>query len=406
MPASNSAPSVQAKPTSLCSPEQPSSSAKPTPNRHRRTFSKMADILKQLELPQYLPLLLRNGVDDLETLLMLKEHHMKEIGIPIGHILKIQKRLRELAPSTVQAHSNEPSCTLVSKPSLPKFQGRPQFSMSFQPEMINSVKKSWVLVVDMGMGNVAEKFYKNLFKVAPVTKELFPLAVRSRYQDWQAVHPEHPSDPSDSQALRNIFVKILDAVGTVVAGLQDMPALLPHLTALGMRHANYNMKDEDFAYGGQAIILTLKEVLGVFLTAEVEFAWVIFYDFMAAGIIKGLHTAQEAQEKASRTSSGKLDSLPSQKHEEMKQAFLEELGHQEDILSYRKCSSHTSGAASSSSNPSYDEDEDALHWPPAELAAQDRHKVSQPENDEEMPEMLPNLLEAFALELRTGKAGL
>jgi len=147
-------------------------------------------------------------------------------------------------------------------------------------------------VCALGLENVAEIFYKNLFQVAPVTKQLFPLDVRMRHRDWASPKEEDPDDPTDSPALRKLFCKVLEAVGTAVAGLQDMKSLVPHLTALGMRHINYNMKAEYFAYGGEAVILTLKAGLGELFTKDVELAWGMVYDFVSATIISGLHMAQ------------------------------------------------------------------------------------------------------------------
>merc|ERR1719230_600404 len=101
-------------------------------------------------------------------------------------------------------------------------------------QTVDSVKRSWAVVESLGSEVVAELFYKNLFQVAPATKELFPIAVRNRHRDWACGEEENEDDPVDSPALRKLFAKVLDAVGTAVAGLQDVASLVPHLTALGM----------------------------------------------------------------------------------------------------------------------------------------------------------------------------
>ena len=37
-----------------------------------------------------------NGVDDMEIVYELNEEHLSNIGIPLGHRLKILKRIREV----------------------------------------------------------------------------------------------------------------------------------------------------------------------------------------------------------------------------------------------------------------------------------------------------------------------
>eukprot|EP00930_Biecheleria_cincta_P074826 TRINITY_DN6203_c0_g1_i1.p1 TRINITY_DN6203_c0_g1~~TRINITY_DN6203_c0_g1_i1.p1 ORF type:complete len:280 (+),score=72.14 TRINITY_DN6203_c0_g1_i1:380-1219(+) len=164
-------------------------------------------------------------------------------------------------------------------------------------QIIVSVKQSWTIVESLGSEVVAELFYKNLFKIAPMTKELFPIAVRNRHRDWASREEEDENDPVNSPALRKLFGKVLDAVGTAVAGLQDMTSLVPHLTALGMRHVNYSTNPEHFVYGGQALLVTLRAGLGDLYTPDVEIAWKLVYDFISATIIAGLKMAREKQEE-------------------------------------------------------------------------------------------------------------
>jgi hypothetical protein len=40
--------------------------------------------------------LIENGVDDLQTILQLKDEHISQMGIPLGHKLKMIKRIRIL----------------------------------------------------------------------------------------------------------------------------------------------------------------------------------------------------------------------------------------------------------------------------------------------------------------------
>ena len=40
-----------------------------------------------------------NGVEDMETILELQDQHVEQMGIPLGHKLKIVKRIKELRTS-------------------------------------------------------------------------------------------------------------------------------------------------------------------------------------------------------------------------------------------------------------------------------------------------------------------
>jgi len=44
---------------------------------------------------QYFPTLVKNGFDEMDTLLELREEHLQDMDMPMGHRLKIIKRIRE-----------------------------------------------------------------------------------------------------------------------------------------------------------------------------------------------------------------------------------------------------------------------------------------------------------------------
>lgn len=49
-----------------------------------------------IKLEKYLDKFVDNGVEDLETILELRDEHIEQIGIPLGHKLKIMKRIKDL----------------------------------------------------------------------------------------------------------------------------------------------------------------------------------------------------------------------------------------------------------------------------------------------------------------------
>jgi hypothetical protein len=62
--------------------------------------------LTSIRQSQYLELFLENGIDDLETLNHLKEHHFEKLGVKIGHAIKISKALSSFpaeTPPTIEA---------------------------------------------------------------------------------------------------------------------------------------------------------------------------------------------------------------------------------------------------------------------------------------------------------------
>jgi len=181
-----------------------------------------------------------------------------------------------------------PKAVAQERPMLPQALG-----VVPSKKAILTVQQSWLAVKELGIANVGEILYKHLFRIAPETKKLFPLSVRMRYREWTTSVEEVEDDFENSPATRNLFAKVVEAVGTAVAGLHNISRLVFELNALGMRHINYNMQEEYFAYGGQALVLTLQDGLGKALTDEIKQAWVSVYEFISANIISGLRFAHE-----------------------------------------------------------------------------------------------------------------
>jgi len=47
-------------------------------------------------LPKYVESFVENGIEDLEIILELDEKHLEQMSIPLGHKLKIMKRIKDL----------------------------------------------------------------------------------------------------------------------------------------------------------------------------------------------------------------------------------------------------------------------------------------------------------------------
>ena len=52
--------------------------------------------LSEIKLDKYKAKFVENGVEDLETILELKEEHVEQMGIPLGHKLKIIKKIKDI----------------------------------------------------------------------------------------------------------------------------------------------------------------------------------------------------------------------------------------------------------------------------------------------------------------------
>merc|ERR1719162_2519832 len=105
---------------------------------------------------------------------------------------------------------------------------------------------------------------------------------------------EEEANLRDSAALRNLFAKVLDAIGSTVAGLQESDKLVPLLTKLGMRHIGYRVSESFWPALGKAMNQVLLELLGEEFTPQVANAWNMVYGFMSQIMIEGLRRAKEA----------------------------------------------------------------------------------------------------------------
>lgn len=59
-------------------------------------YEEVETFLSDLKMSKYLEPFLDNGVEDLETVLELDEKHLEQMGIALGHKLKILKRIKDI----------------------------------------------------------------------------------------------------------------------------------------------------------------------------------------------------------------------------------------------------------------------------------------------------------------------
>lgn len=131
------------------------------------------------------------------------------------------------------------------------------------------VKESWAKVAPIAP-TAATLFYDRLFSAAPGVRPLFP------------------SDMTEQKA------KLMDMLGTVVDGLDDLDSLVPAVQALGERHAGYGAEPAHYDVVGDCLLWTLGQGLGDDFTPAVKAAWATAYGVLASVMISAQTTAEAA----------------------------------------------------------------------------------------------------------------
>ena len=62
-------------------------------------YTEVKEFLSGIKLDKYVSKFVENGVEDLETILELQEEHVEQMGIPLGHKLKIIKKIKDIRSS-------------------------------------------------------------------------------------------------------------------------------------------------------------------------------------------------------------------------------------------------------------------------------------------------------------------
>merc|ERR1712060_658169 len=227
-------------------------------------------------------------------------------GFPRGHALKLKRHLREYetnlyAEEAQQSVTAEPpvmakgkTSSSIASPPKAALASKPAPSLDASETMKGDVVRSWDMIQELGTNVVGEHIYRVFFDMAPEAVDRFPAHVRAKYREWTADESDDEADLRNSAALKKLFAKVLNAVGCVVAGLQDSSKLVPLLTSLGGRHIVYNQTEEFWPILGKAVMITLAELLGDAFTPEVENAWNVVYGFTSSIMISGLRQAKEA----------------------------------------------------------------------------------------------------------------
>lgn len=129
------------------------------------------------------------------------------------------------------------------------------------PSQIDLIQDSFRKVVPIADA-AAALFYGRLFEIAPEVKPLFK------------------GDMSVQGA------KLMATLGVVVAGLRDLPSIVPAAEALARKHVGYGVTQAHYAPVGAALLWTLEQGLGEAFTPEVKAAWAEAYALLSSVMIR------------------------------------------------------------------------------------------------------------------------
>jgi hypothetical protein len=286
---SRSGPQLQAQPSPAGRSIPPVASSVTTPPMDKETgrVFEVTAFLAECELSQYSSVLLSSGFDTTDALLEMEESDSKDLGILRGHWLKLKRHLRQ-SQSQHAVGQGSLERQLGSSMSLP-----PNAPMFYGTEEIRSnVQRSWERIQEAGILYAGELLYKRVFELNPAAKDMLPPEILAKYRQSSLSEDELDSDFVKNATLSNMFSKIFNMVGCSVAGLHDLNKLVPMLHSLGARHIGYGSPEECWEIVGQAVNMTLHEILGDTLTADVEHVWTLGFAFVSSIMIQGLREAK------------------------------------------------------------------------------------------------------------------
>ncbi len=125
------------------------------------------------------------------------------------------------------------------------------------PDQKTIVRETWSRAVPVA-DIAAARFYDRLFELDPSLRSLFANS------DMAAQHR-----------------KLIDALATVIASLDQLEALVPALQDLGRRHAGYGVVDDHYRTVGRALLDTMESAFPEHWNPAAEDAWSAAYGAIA-----------------------------------------------------------------------------------------------------------------------------
>jgi len=133
--------------------------------------------------------------------------------------------------------------------------------------------RSWLTAKEAGLirasfikatakpGEISTLFYQRLFTLDPSVRGLFHGDMREQGR------------------------KLISTLTFIVESLDQPERLLPTVRELGVRHANYGVKEHHYATVGEALVWGLERAVGRTFTKETRVAWKRIYAGLADAMI-------------------------------------------------------------------------------------------------------------------------
>lgn len=131
--------------------------------------------------------------------------------------------------------------------------------------------------------NAVELVQSTFAKVAPIADQAAAMFYARLFEIAPEVRPLFKADLTEQGA------KLMQMIGTAVASLTNLDALVPVAQDLAKRHVDYGVTKEHYAVVGEALIWTLEQGLGAAFTADVKQAWVDVYGLLSSVMIEAAY---------------------------------------------------------------------------------------------------------------------
>ena len=138
--------------------------------------------------------------------------------------------------------------------------------MSLTPENIDLVRAGWARVAPVKQ-HAGRAFYATLFNMAPAVRPMFKEDISGQAE------------------------KLMNTLDFIVDALDELETLVPAAQELAVRHVGYGAVDAHYDAVGQALVITLKDMLGPQFDEEQERAWTEVYGALSDVMIDAAKSA-------------------------------------------------------------------------------------------------------------------
>jgi len=232
----------------------------------------VAQYLQSIGLHQYTDVLLRAGFDDLDILAEAQEAHLNALGLPAGHILKIQMKLRTKVPKTVSSSSTS-KC-------WPEESIRLGHRQPPTERKRNIVRDTWRLLVQAHGDLLGAILLEAFVRRSPDLNDAF--------SGWPSPNGSKPTEiDSVVSAAAKSLLEALEAVLLHAADPTILHEALVQLGGVAPTHQQLPALEE-------ALLSMVQQALGSLYAGELESAWTTFITESFAAASAGYETVVPA----------------------------------------------------------------------------------------------------------------